>query len=95
MLRRASASGVKLATNPRAKSSAERPKAQRIPLAPGAASDYAGPGRSDIADHLGLTVETVSRTLSRLKKSGFISLADAHHITIVEPDALSEIAEGF
>ena len=51
--------------------------------------------RSDIADYLGLMVETVSRTLSRLKKTGLIAIADAHHITIVQPDAPSDIAEGF
>lgn len=51
--------------------------------------------RSDIADYLGLTVETVSRTLSRLKKTGHIVIADAHHITIARPDALRDIAEGF
>lgn len=70
---------------------------------PGAASDdtdHAGPvpipmNRSDIADYLGLTVETVSRTLSRLKKTRLISIVDTHHITIVQPDALRDIAEGF
>ena len=31
-------------------------------------------GRLDIADHLGLTVETVSRELSKLKRDGLISM---------------------
>jgi CRP/FNR family transcriptional regulator, nitrogen fixation regulation protein len=31
--------------------------------------------RSDIADHLGLTIETVSRTLTELKRRGLIRLA--------------------
>jgi len=61
--------------------------------------DIAGPvpvpmNRSDIADYLGLTVETVSRTLSRLKKAGHIAIADAHHITIVNPEDLRDLAEG-
>ena len=51
--------------------------------------------RSDVADYLGLTVETVSRTLSRLKISGPISVADAHRIIIERPDTLQDIAEGF
>lgn len=33
--------------------------------------------RSDIADHLGLTIETVSRTLTRFARSGLISLLPA------------------
>lgn len=51
--------------------------------------------RGDIADYLGLTVETVSRTLSRLKKSGHIAITDPHHITIAQPEELQNIAEGF
>ncbi len=51
--------------------------------------------RGDVADYLGLTVETVSRTLSRLKKAGLIAISEAHSITIVKPDELQDIAEGF
>ena len=51
--------------------------------------------RGDVADYLGLTVETVSRTLSRLKKAGLITISEAHSITIVKPDELQDIAEGF
>ena len=51
--------------------------------------------RDDELDHLGLTVETVSRTLSRLKRAGDIAITDAHHITIVRPESLGDIAEGF
>jgi CRP/FNR family transcriptional regulator len=63
-------------------------------------ADIAGPipvpmNRSDIADYLGLTMETVSRTLSRLKKAGHIAITDAHHIDIARPEALRNIAEGF
>jgi CRP/FNR family transcriptional regulator len=50
--------------------------------------------RSDVADYLGLTVETVSRTLSRLKKSGLIEISEARRITITQLDALQDIAEG-
>jgi CRP/FNR family transcriptional regulator len=33
--------------------------------------------RSDIADYLGLTIETVSRTLSKLRQEGLIALPTA------------------
>jgi len=38
--------------------------------------------RQDIADYLGLTVETVSRTLSKLERDGIIELATARNIRI-------------
>jgi CRP/FNR family transcriptional regulator len=50
--------------------------------------------RSDIADFLGLTIETVSRTLTGLKREGLIALPDANHVVIQKYDALSRIAEG-
>jgi Crp-like helix-turn-helix protein len=52
-------------------------------------------GRSDIADYLGLTTETVSRTLTRLKTQGLIGLVDDKHIRLSNPEALAEIAGGF
>lgn len=51
--------------------------------------------RGDLADYLGLTVETVSGTPSRLKKSGLIEISEAHRITITQFDALQDIAKGF
>ncbi|MAS42516.1 MAG: transcriptional regulator [Rhodobacteraceae bacterium] len=38
--------------------------------------------REDMADFLGLTIETVSRQISALKKSGVIELIDARHLLI-------------
>jgi CRP/FNR family nitrogen fixation transcriptional regulator len=39
--------------------------------------------RSDIADHLGLTIETVSRTLTQLAKDGLIKLAAASRSVVL------------
>ena len=38
--------------------------------------------RSDIADFLGLTIETVSRQLTKLRKDGLISVENNRHITV-------------
>ncbi|HTO33145.1 MAG TPA: helix-turn-helix domain-containing protein [Pararhizobium sp.] len=44
--------------------------------------------RSDIGDYLGLTLETVSRTFSRLKEAGVIRLTTSRSVEIVDIDAL-------
>ncbi|MFZ1991736.1 MAG: helix-turn-helix domain-containing protein [Alphaproteobacteria bacterium] len=44
--------------------------------------------RTDIADYLGLTIETVSRTLSQLERKGAIALLNCKHITIKSRAAL-------
>lgn len=48
--------------------------------------------RGQMADLAGLTIETVSRQLTRLKTSGVISLPSRERFTILEPDALAAIA---
>jgi len=50
--------------------------------------------RSDIADYLGLTIETVSRTLTQLRKDETITLKDNRHIEAVSLDVLEDLAEG-
>ena len=50
--------------------------------------------RSDIADYLGLTIETVSRVLTTFKKEGLIALPDASHVAIRQRADLIRIAEG-
>ncbi|MEM7521886.1 MAG: Crp/Fnr family transcriptional regulator [Pseudomonadota bacterium] len=49
-------------------------------------------GRADIADYIGLTLETVSRQLSRLRKDGVIVVEGSKHVTFVDVDALKERA---
>ncbi|MGR3571492.1 Crp/Fnr family transcriptional regulator [Brevirhabdus sp.] len=49
-------------------------------------------GRSDIADFLGLTVETVSRQLTRLRKDGIIEIEKARHIGVTDLDRLKDVA---
>ncbi len=50
--------------------------------------------RADIADFLGLTIETVSRTITRLAREGVISLPNAHKAVLNDLDALERIQTG-
>ncbi len=50
--------------------------------------------RADIADFLGLTIETVSRTFSKLKAEGLIDLDHGGYVAIIDREALTEIADG-
>ena len=47
--------------------------------------------RLDIADFLGLTIETVSRAFSSLKRSGTISFRDSHSCELVNLDRIREL----
>ncbi len=48
--------------------------------------------RTDMGDYLGLTVETVSRSMTKLKTKGVISLSDRGVIEILDHDVLEEMA---
>jgi len=48
-------------------------------------------GRSDIADHLGLTMETVSRTFTKLRQQGLIALPHLNTVEILDEAALREL----
>jgi len=50
--------------------------------------------RCDIADYLGLTVETVSRNFTRLKVAGVIELLSSHQIKIGDIELLKALADG-
>ena len=49
--------------------------------------------RSDIADFLGLTIETVSRTFTKLRNENVIALEGAHHVIITDEVALEDLAD--
>jgi len=49
-------------------------------------------GRGDIADHLGLTMETVSRTFTKLRQQGLIALPQLHVVEIRDFAALHRLA---
>jgi CRP/FNR family transcriptional regulator len=50
--------------------------------------------RQQMGDILGLTIETVSRSLTRLKRAGIIALPSLRRIAINRPGELRAIAEG-
>lgn len=50
--------------------------------------------RADMADYLGLTVETVSRTFSRLVNEGVLELLTNHSVSLCQPERLHKLAEG-
>jgi CRP/FNR family transcriptional regulator, anaerobic regulatory protein len=49
-------------------------------------------GRVDIADYLGLTIETVCREFSKLKRNGLISMRGPHRILLRRMQSLRQIA---
>jgi CRP/FNR family transcriptional regulator, anaerobic regulatory protein len=49
--------------------------------------------RAEIADYLGLTIETVSRKLSKFRADGLIHLVDSRTIEICDPESLKDAAE--
>lgn len=47
--------------------------------------------RAEIADFLGLTIETVSRQMTKLRRSGVIVIENSRHIVVPDMDALEKI----
>lgn len=64
---------------------------RRQHAAAGAAIDLAM-NRKDVADYLGLTVETVSRTMSALKRKGIIAFAEPETVQLKQSTALERLA---
>ena len=50
--------------------------------------------RSDIADFLGLTIETVSRTFSRFRADRLITIEHCILVTLIDVDGLAAVAAG-
>jgi CRP/FNR family transcriptional regulator, anaerobic regulatory protein len=50
--------------------------------------------RTDIADYLGLTTETVSRTFSQFRRDGLINLTISERVGLTNVAALSQLAAG-
>jgi CRP/FNR family nitrogen fixation transcriptional regulator len=48
--------------------------------------------RQEIADHLGLTIETVSRTFAKFEAVAAIELPSSRHVTLRNRDALEHIS---
>ena len=48
--------------------------------------------RSEVADYLGLTLETVSRKISRLKSKGLIELRSTREVVVPDIELLSAVA---
>ncbi len=48
--------------------------------------------RQDIADYLGLTIETVSRAFGKLRTEGLIDIYSAHTVKILDMPAVTELA---
>jgi len=49
--------------------------------------------RQDMADYLGLTIETVSRTLTQLQSQGAIEVRGCRSVRLLQPAALAELCE--
>ena len=49
--------------------------------------------RNDIADYLGLTIETVCRVLSIFKRSGAIAIPNPHRIELLDRTALEAMGD--
>src|SRR6185369_9153769 len=50
--------------------------------------------RADIGDFLGLTIETVSRTFTKLKTLGLIELPHSNRVKLMDMDELESLADG-
>jgi len=50
--------------------------------------------RRDMADYLGLTIETISREITQLRRMHFIDIPDRDHIVVNNLGALSSLATG-
>ena len=69
--------------------------ADRDPMRPHAEGQLRLPmSRTEIADYLGLTIETVSRVLGRFKAAGIVQLVSVSELRILRPERLTQLADG-
>lgn len=61
-------------------------------LVPGTRSIELVMTRQDIADYLGLTIETVSRAFGKLKREQVIDIYSAHTVEILDMQAIEDMA---
>ncbi len=47
-----------------------------------------------MADYMGLTIETLSRTLTRLRGEGLIDIESQSEVVVRDPGALEDLAGG-
>jgi CRP-like cAMP-binding protein len=67
---------------------------ERVGTSAGQYSQFSLPmDRSDIADFLGLSTETVCRAISQLRKAKVIALESIHTVIVLKPEALGAIAD--
>ena len=50
--------------------------------------------RGDMAEFLGLRLETVSRKMTEFQRRGWISMTSLYHCRIIRRDVLQELAQG-
>lgn len=68
---------------------------ERDPIRPQVADEVHLPmTRAEIADYLGLTIETVSRELTKMKTTGLIRMRSLNDFHIEQPDRLRALADG-
>ena len=68
---------------------------ERDPLRPPVADQVRLPmTRVEIADYLGLTIETVSRELTKMKTTGLIRMLSLNEFRIEQPERLRAVADG-
>ncbi|MCE9650086.1 MAG: helix-turn-helix domain-containing protein [Parvibaculum sp.] len=69
--------------------------AERLDPGAGSADEIELPmSRLDIADYLGLTIETVCRAISDLKRADVIAVPSIHRIVLRKPSVLRDLVEG-
>lgn len=57
----------------------------------GAAWNELAMSRQDMADHLGLTIETVSRMITQLQADGLVALESCRRFRVAAPDRLADL----